>query len=132
MDPERRRQLAGGLAGSPIPWKALRGPVEGSVIRLTPVASLETARLELGISSEGWWVRTTEESAREFPAGQDCVFLLPILEVTPVEARERLLGGLRAKGMSEEFIDLFPFEEVVATGLEGQSEHWAPRRGGAT
>ncbi|WP_437314749.1 hypothetical protein [Sorangium sp. So ce385] len=95
------------------------------MIRLTPVALLETARLDLGVSSDGWWVRIGDESAREFSLGKDCVYLLPILEVTPVEARQRLLEGLRAKGISEEFIELFPFEDVVATGLASQSQHWA-------
>ncbi|XXT18150.1 hypothetical protein WME94_48765 [Sorangium sp. So ce429] len=95
------------------------------MIRLTPVASLETARLDLGISSDGWWVIVGEKSAREFPLGRNCVVLLPILEVTPVEARQRLLEGLRTKGIPEEFIELFPFEDVVATGLASQSQHWA-------
>jgi hypothetical protein len=125
MDPDRRRQLAAELGGAAIPWKTVSGMVEGSVIRWTPIASLETARLDLGISSNGWWVRGTEQTAKEFPTGQDCVFLLPILESAPIDVRQRLLDGLRARGLSEEFVDLFPFEDVVVAGLESQSEHWA-------
>jgi hypothetical protein len=125
MDPDRRRELAAELGNAAIPWKAVSGTVEGSVIRWTPIALFETARLDLGISSNGWWVRATEQTAREFPAGQDCVFLLPILEVAPIEVHQRLLDGLRARGLSEEFVELFPFEDVVVTGLESQSEHWA-------
>ncbi|WP_157907330.1 hypothetical protein [Sorangium cellulosum] len=125
MDTERHRQLVASLTELSIPWRVLHGPDNGPVIRLTPVASLETARLDLGISSDGWWVRIGEKSASEFPLGHECVFLLPILEVTPVEARQRLLEGLQIKGIPEEFIELFPFEDVVATGLASESLRWA-------
>jgi hypothetical protein len=59
-----------------------------------------------------------------FLPDKPCVFLLPVLEVGLEEVRCRLEQGLQASGLSAEFLKVFPFEDVVVTGLESHSEHW--------
>jgi hypothetical protein len=46
------------------------------------------------------------------------------LEVNLDEVRQLLGHGLQARGLSTEFVKVFPFEDVVATGLESHSERW--------
>jgi hypothetical protein len=53
-----------------------------------------------------------------------CVFLLPVMEVNLAEVRQLLISGLKSIGLSPEFVKLFPFEDIIATGLESHSERW--------
>ncbi|QZC95217.1 hypothetical protein K2E96_02750 [Pseudomonas sp. ERGC3:05] len=52
-------------------------------------------------------------------------FFLPILEHPPEMVRGKIIEGLNFYGLSEEFIDAFPFERVVMAGLKSQSEYWS-------
>lgn len=89
-----------------------------------PVVTLDAARVRLGVSSDARWVRATQDSVAEFEPGANCVFLLPVMEVQLDEVLRRLREGLRAKALPEELLELFPLQDIVATGLESHSERW--------
>jgi hypothetical protein len=90
-----------------------------------PVVNFAVARIELGLSSDGRWVVVAPRSVCAFSPDKPCIFLLPVLEVDLEEARRHLEQGLLANGLSTEFLKIFPFEDVVATGLASHSERWA-------
>lgn len=89
-----------------------------------PVVNFPSARIELGLASDGRWVVAAPHSVCAFSPDKPCVFLLPVLELDSGEARRALEQALLARRLSAEFVDLFPLEDVVATGLESHSEHW--------
>jgi hypothetical protein len=47
------------------------------------------------------------------------------LELALDEMRRLLEQGLQATGLTTEFVAVFPFEDVVTTGLGSSSERWA-------
>lgn len=125
MEDARRCALLSGLRATQTIWKDAIGPQEGSIIRWCPVADLESARLCVGLSFEGRWAAGCERTAREFCVEGDAVFFLPVLDVAPAYLHDQLLKGLTSRGISEEFVKMFPFEDVMVTALQSSSEHWA-------
>lgn len=109
-----------------LPWEKSQNhdPSERNVISWIPIAALANARIELGLSSDGSWVRKGSESVIVFESQTDYVFLLPVLEVNLDDLRQILGRGFQGRGLAPEFVQSFPFNEVVATGLESHSEHW--------
>jgi hypothetical protein len=53
------------------------------------------------------------------------VFMLPILELPLDHFRHLVTEALRQHHLTAGFLSVFPFQEVVRTGLESMSEHWA-------
>jgi hypothetical protein len=98
---------------------------EGSIIRWIPIANLVHARIQLGLSSTGLWVRTTPRSVTIFEPQTPCVSLLPVLEVKLNDLRRLLGEALQRVGLSRAFVGTFPFEDVAITGLTSCSEHWS-------
>jgi hypothetical protein len=47
------------------------------------------------------------------------------LEISLDDLRRALELGLQKRGLSQEFTQVFPFDDIVATGLQSHSEHWA-------
>jgi len=93
-------------------------------VRWTKVVELPAIRLQIGLSSQGWWVVPGPASVTEFMPGVKPVFLLPILEMEPEAVDDAIRGGLSVLGLPEPLLTRFPFEEVVVTGLNGTSEQW--------
>lgn len=93
-------------------------------LKWLPVAKFDTARLELGLSSDGLWVVPGPSSATEFRPGSPCVFLLPLLEVSFDEVRRTLVERLTMLQLSTDFVSLLPVEFIVATALESHSGYW--------
>lgn len=126
MKEKLQEQLRAELARQGLTWKASPDYDDQlkSQIQWLPVVNLTAARIELGLSSDGHWVVAAPQSVWAFTPDKSCVFLLPLLEVEPDEARRLLKRGLEANGLSAEFLKVFPFEAVVATGLESHSERW--------
>jgi hypothetical protein len=124
MNREPQAKLMGELDTPGLPWQISQDHESRAVIKWLPIANLTQARIHLGLSSNASWVRGTQQSATIFQPGKPCVFLLPVLEVGLDELRRLLEQGLQASGLSIEFLQVFPFEDVAATGLESRSERW--------
>ena len=127
MNRELYARLVGELGKPGLLWETGQDheSQERATLQWLPIAKLTDARIELGLSSNASWVRATPQSVTVFRSDNPCVFLLPVLEINPDELRQLLGHGLQARGLSTEFIRVFPFEVVVATGLESHSERWA-------
>ncbi|GEM_PF-2814369 len=126
MNNELHQKLLAELSRPGLPWKTSpnRETQEQAALQWLPIANLTEARIELGISSDARWVRVAPQSVTTFSPEKSCVFLLPVLEVQLEDVSRRLERGLQASGLSSEFLKVFPFEDVVAAGLESHSEHW--------
>lgn len=126
MNQELKSRLLSELGKLGLPWESGENhDAQGQgTVKWLPIANLTQARVQLGVSSDGFWVRSTPQSIVVFSSETTCVFLLPILEVALDEARRRLEFGLQENGLSALFLNAFPFEDVVATGLGSHSEHW--------
>ena len=110
-----------------LPWQTgqRHESSQPALIRWVLVADIPTARLQLGLSEFGRWVRASKTSVSEFEAGSSCVFLLPVLEMKADDIRRVLGEGLRGLGLPEGDAESFPFEDVVLTGLTSGSENWS-------
>jgi hypothetical protein len=124
MNRELRQTLVADLKRLNLPWQISSGQNEQEELRWIRIANLHIARIEIGLSSDAQWLRIGPHSVTRFSNGKPCVFLLPILELPFDEAFRLLERGLHAHQLSSEFLKLFPFEDVVVTGLESDSEHW--------
>jgi len=126
MNRELQERLLAKLSRHGLPWNTSPNheTEAQATLRWLSIANLTAARIELGLSSDARWVRVTSQSVTAFRDDKPCVFLLPVLEVDLGEVHRVLEQGLQAKGLSEEFSSVFPFEDVVTTGLESHSEHW--------
>jgi hypothetical protein len=127
MNRELRSRLISELQHAQLAWQTSpRHDVASRLsVRWFPVANLTAARIQIGLSIDGWWVVPGSQSVTEFTPGTPCVFLLPVLEVSLDGANRALLEGLQQAGLSGDFIALFPFEAVVVCGLESLSQQWA-------
>ena len=127
MNRELKPQLLDNLGRPGWPWKTSQNhdSQERAMLQWLPVADLAAARIQLGLSSSASWVRATPQSVTVFEPDKPCVFLLPVLELDLNEVRRLLERGLQETGLSTEFLKTFPFEDVIVTGLESQSERWS-------
>ncbi|WP_194791019.1 hypothetical protein [Pseudomonas sp. UFMG81] len=108
------------------PWMQKVGRKAGGVnLSWLPVAQLCGGRFLLGVTSRGEWARSTGSVIQTVDEEAGYVFFLPLLEGLPEIVRCKMIDGLKAHGISELFIDLFPFEKVVVAGLRSQSEYWS-------
>ena len=139
MDEESRTQLAGTLLG---PWTESYSHVQGEpAIRWMPVCTIAqfldpmpagpfepSASINLGLSVAGfwvlWWTRENEVVALDYPPGRNCTFLWPLLEGKKTEVLGCLAGALKHLGLSSEFLDIFPLEDLLISALESTSEGW--------
>jgi hypothetical protein len=123
---EMREKLATKLSKLELPWQVGRIHAPGeSPLRWIPVIDLKEARLRLGISSGAWWVVIGPGSITEFKPDVQPVFLLPILELPLEKVRRLIEEALQANSLPRELINIFPFEDVINTGLKSHSERWA-------
>lgn len=121
-----REKLLMRLVGLDVPWvRKVEYDSEGADVIWLPVAKLAGDRFLLGLTRTGFWARSTESGVQAVKDETNCIFLLPILESPPEVVRSKLIEGLKLYGLSEEFIDTFPFEKVVMAGLNSQSEYWS-------
>ncbi|MBJ9978334.1 hypothetical protein IAE35_23180 [Pseudomonas sp. S75] len=108
-----------------IPWvKKNQYDCEGAHLHWLPVAKLCDDRFLLGLTMAGFWARLTTSGVQELRNEKNCVVFLPMIEGSPKKVRQKIIEGLKNYGLSEEFIGSLPFEEIVMTGLESQSEYW--------
>lgn len=108
------------------PWvKKNEYASEGGYLNWLPVAEFSDGRFLLGLTSKGLWARSTEFAVQTVADEAVYVFFLPILEEAPEVVRDKMVGGLKRYGLSQEFMDTFPFEKIVVTGLKSQSEYWS-------
>lgn len=121
-----KKKLLVELISLDIPWvKKNECNSERNDLNWLPVAELSDGRFLLGLTDKGLWARSTESCAQTVSDETMCVFLLPMLEDPPEVVRGKITEGLKLYGLSEEFVDIFPFEKVVMTGLKSQSEYWS-------
>jgi hypothetical protein len=127
MNDELHKRLMAELSRPGRPWKTSPNheSQKEATLQWLPIVNLTAARIELGISSDARWLRATSQSATVFSPDKSPVFLLPVLEIEFSEVRHLIEHGLQARGLSTEFVRMFPFEDVVCTGLESHSERWA-------
>lgn len=126
MNNELHKRLVAELSQQGLPWKTSPNheSQELTTLQWLPIVNLTAARIELGISSDARWLRATSQSVTAFSPDKSPVFLLPVLELEFSEVRRLIEHGLQAGGLSAEFVNIFPFEDVVCTGLESHSERW--------
>ncbi|UOP13235.1 hypothetical protein [Pseudomonas palleroniana] len=126
MIDELKKKLVMELGKLDAPWvKKIEYNSEGANLSWLPVAKLCGGRFLLGLTSKGLWARSTEFVIQTVSDETACVFFLPVLEDSPEVVRCKMIDGLKGYGLSEGFIDLFPFEKVVMAGLRSQSEYWS-------
>lgn len=126
MTDELRKKLLMELKRLEIPWvKKKEYNSEGGALNWISVAELFGGRFSLGLTSNGFWARSTGPVVQIISDDASCVFFLPVLEELPEAVRGKIIDGLKCCGLSEDFIALFPFEEIVVAGLKSQSERWS-------
>ncbi|MEN5089739.1 hypothetical protein ABE458_03535 [Pseudomonas protegens] len=126
MIDELKKKLLMELGKLDAPWiKKNEYNSEGDDLSWLPVAKLCGGRFLLGLTSKGLWARSTEFFVQTVSDEAACVFFLPVLEELPEVVRCEMIDGLKGYGLSEGFIDLFPFEQIVLAGLRSQSEYWS-------
>lgn len=98
---------------------------ESTQIDYVSIATL--AGINIGVSTNQWWVLWWEaaegQRAVEYTPGTDCVWLTPLLELTPPDVKSALSAGLSKRNMDEELLKRFPVEDLVVTGLRWPTEH---------
>ncbi|WP_225771987.1 hypothetical protein [Pseudomonas sp. Marseille-Q5115] len=125
MMDELKKKLLMELGKLDAPWgKYIEHNSEGANLSWFPVAKLCGGRFNLGLTSQGLWARSTESGVQAV-GHNEYVFFLPVLEDLPEVVRCKMIEGLKVYGLSEVFIDLFPFENIVLEGLKSQSEYWS-------
>ncbi|MEG8236299.1 hypothetical protein [Pseudomonas orientalis] len=126
MIDDLKKKLLMELGKLDAPWiKKIEYNSEGANLSWLPVAKLCGGRFLLGLTSKGLWARSTESVVQTVSDETTCVFFLPVLEDLPEVVRCKMIDGLKGYGLSEQFIDLFPFEQIVLAGLRSQSEYWS-------
>ena len=95
----------------------------GETVKWIPVAEV-AARIRIGLSEAGFWVRANEKSVAEFKPGSPAIFLLPAIEVSVADLKRLLTAGLQAYGLDASIADNFPIAEIVTTALTSNSEYW--------
>jgi len=126
MIDELKKKLLMELGKLDAPWvEKIEYNSEGVNLSWLPVAKLCGERFFLGLTSNGLWARSTESFVQTVSDETANVFFLPVLEGLPEVVRCKMIDGLKGYGLSEEFIDLFPFENIVLVGLRSQSEYWS-------
>lgn len=98
---------------------------EGASLSWLPVTTLCGGNFLLGLTSNGVWARSTEHFVQSVNQEGARVFFLPMLEGPPKEVRYKMVEGLKRYGLSEDFVNFFPFESIVVEGLRSQSEYWS-------
>ncbi len=98
------------------------GAGEASSLQWIPVGELAEARMRIGLSEDGEWVRIEPASVAVFRDSGP--LFLPVLAMRFNEIREILREGIQAMGIPEAIEETFPFEDVVLLGLESGSEYW--------
>lgn len=126
MDSEIHEQLLSELRRPHIVWRrgARHGSAGSEPIDWIPISNIHQASIQLGLSSDGRWVRVTPRSVIEMRDEEPAVFMLPVLEVTLGEFQRLIEEGLKYQGMGGQLFGTFPVQEVTITGLESHSEHW--------
>lgn len=125
MKDELKNELLMALSQLDAPWVEKTGySSEGTGLNWLTVAVLSDGRFRLGLTSHGLWARSTDAVVQTVDDKSACVFFLPVLENLPEVACGKIIDGLRHYGLSEEFINLFPFEQIVIVGLNSHSEYW--------
>lgn len=126
MIDELKEKLMMELGKLDAPWvKKIEYNSEGGCLSWLPVAKLCGGRFLLGLTSSGLWARSTESVVQAAGDETEYVFFLPVLEDVPEVVRCKMIDGLKVYGLSEVFIDLFPFEKIVLAGLRSRSEYWS-------
>jgi len=81
--------------------------------------------MRLGLTEGGYWgIATGEDEFLEFNDGDNHLPLFPLLELPYAEARGTIAGALRDSGLSELWVQLFPFEQLTAAALRSESRFW--------
>lgn len=126
MTDELKENLLMQLVNLDAPWvKKNEYNSQGNYLNWLPVAELSGGSFLLGLTTKGLWARSTESAVQAVSDETACVFFLPVLEDPPEVVRGKISDGLKRYGLSEEFMDVFPLEKIVMTGLKSQSEYWS-------
>ncbi|WP_454834646.1 hypothetical protein [Pseudomonas lini] len=127
MNKKLQVALVKALEKASVPWvKSPRCDSDGAQDYCwLPVLALSEGRVRVGVLSNGLWVVANDRCIHILPEGDPCIFLLPVLESSPQVVLSLLVKGFREGGLSEEYVDLFPFEAIVFTALKSNSEYWS-------
>lgn len=109
---------------------SVRGGSDAEVVRWMLVASIrplaEGPLLEVGLTEDGRWVvATADGSVVDLQAAGNYLPLFPLLELPVDDARDRLRTQFAERGVNEQWLHLFPFQELVVEALTGRSKSWA-------
>lgn len=100
----------------PVYWilaAALKPLVEGPV-------------LQIGLTEDGnWVVAAGDGSVVDVKAADNYMPLFPLFEMSLEEARERLASEFRKHQLNENWLLIFPFEDLVSAALTTRSKSWA-------
>ena len=118
------RSIAMQLRRSNLSWsvRPRHGEGEGSSLRYVQIGELADARMQIGLSEDGDWVRIGQASVAVYRAGSP--IFLPVLIMRFSEVRRILLKGIRSIGVSKAIEEIFPFEQLVTVGMGSGSEYW--------
>lgn len=119
--------LVKALEKASVPWvKSPRCDSDGAQDYCwLPVLELSEGRIRVGVLPNGLWCVANDRCIHILPEGGPCVFFLPVLESSPQVVLSLVVKGFREGGLSEEYVDLFPFEAIVFTALKSNSEYWS-------
>lgn len=125
MIDELKKKLALELSRLDAPWeRKIEYNSEDKNVNWLPIAKLCEGRFLLGLTFQGW-ARSTESFVQVISDETAFVFFLPLLEEFPDVVREKMIEGLKCYNLSEVFVMLFPFEQIIVAGLRSQSEYWS-------
>lgn len=97
---------------------------ESKSLKWIEVIILKSLGLQLGISFNGYWVRISNNLVYEFSSGCSYRFLYPVIELRLLDVQKAIIDGLNYHHLPLGFLDNFPFENIVISGLSSNSEYW--------
>lgn len=96
---------------------------ESELIKWIQVAVLPVSRVALGVTDTGEWVRV-DGATVELGSDPTPITFLPCLETPRQDVANLLEAGLTNLGISPDGVSVFPWERVIRSGLNSQSERW--------
>jgi hypothetical protein len=96
---------------------------EERIIRWIKVANIGPAKVTVGLSRDGYWVRG-DGATVEVANGPHAITLLPCLEIPIEDIRNSIRNGLVDLSLPLHLEDTFPLTDLVVAALASGSELW--------
>lgn len=93
-------------------------------VRWVKVASFPSKNLQLGLSTNGCWVREGLNDVCELHPDRGLVPLYPCLELPLCLVQQAITKALDDLGLPANLADTFPKTDLVEQALKSGSEHW--------